>query len=163
MGRGVQQGPLVPVAVLTKAFEVRDGALVHRATRRSDLSGAPAGFLVKDRPVVRIQYGDRTRRVGLLQAAWIVAHGAYPLGAVRPRDGDPWNCAASNLMLVRLVVQTKRLVPADWSPRRPIDPLQTFARFYRNVDCCAGLCRRELQRCQKRGDVAIATQAEHRN
>ena len=62
-----------------------------------------------------------------------------------------------------------REAPNAWYPptgRRdaPIDPLQTFARFYRDVDCCcAGLCRRELQRCQKRRDVAIATQAEHRN
>ena len=92
MGRGVQLEPPVPVGVIARSFGIRqDGALIHRDSKRGDLIGEPAGFLVRDRPMVRIQFGAHTRRIGLLRAAWVVAYGAYPLGAVRPKDGDHWN------------------------------------------------------------------------
>jgi hypothetical protein len=100
MGRGVAE-PLVPVAVIRQKFGLRqDGMLIHRESKRSDLIGEPAGFAVNGHPVVRVEYSGRTRRVGLMRAAWIVVHNAYPLGAVRPRDGDRWNCAPGNLEVV---------------------------------------------------------------
>ncbi len=95
--RGPLTEPLVPAPVLAKAFEIRDGALVHRQSKRTDLVGEPAGFEVGGRPVVRVQYNGKTRRVGLLRAAWILHHGGYPTGAVQPRDGNPWNAAPENL------------------------------------------------------------------
>jgi hypothetical protein len=102
MGRSAQLQPQIPVQVIRTALSVRqDGALVRRESKRTDLVGEPAGFLVRDRPVVRIQFGDHTRRLGLLRAAWVIAHGAYPLGAVRPKDGDCWNAAPGNLELAK--------------------------------------------------------------
>ena len=53
------------------------------------------------KPLVRLRYGGRTRRVALLRVAWIVATGEHPKGAVRPRDGDEWNASEGNLILVR--------------------------------------------------------------
>jgi hypothetical protein len=101
MGRGPLTEPLVPVEVIRQRFGIRqDGALVHRESKRGDLVGEPAGFAVSGHPVVRLQHNGKTRRVGLLRAAWIVIHGAYPLGAVQPRDGDGWNCAPGNLEVV---------------------------------------------------------------
>lgn len=52
-------------------------------------------------PMVRLSVGGKTRRISMLRAAWMIAHGAAPRGVVRPKDGDPWNGKAENLDLVR--------------------------------------------------------------
>jgi DNA-binding transcriptional ArsR family regulator len=74
--------------------------LVHRQSKRSDLVGGSAGFLVGDKPMVRLQVGGKTRRIALARAAWIVHHGEYPNGSVQPCDGDHWNASPANLTLV---------------------------------------------------------------
>ena len=100
MGRGVQLEPPVPVEFIQKSFCVRDGCLVHRQSKRTDIVGEPAGFAVNGRPVVRVQHMGKTRRIGLLRAAWAISTGAYPAGEVVPRDGDHWNASPANLTLV---------------------------------------------------------------
>ena len=101
MGRGVQTEPLVPVGFIRQSFSIRqDGALVHRQSKRTDILGEPAGFEVNGRPVVRVRHNGKTRRIGLLRAAWAISAGAYPAGAVVPRDGNPWNASPRNLEVV---------------------------------------------------------------
>ena len=100
MGRACQTEPPVPVEFIQKSFCVRDGCMVHRQSKRSDLVGGSAGFLVGDKPMVRLQVGGKTRRIVLARAAWIVHHGEYPKGSVQPCDGDHWNAAPENLTVV---------------------------------------------------------------
>ena len=100
MGRACQTEPPVPVEFIQKSFCVRDGCLVHRQSKRRDLVGEPAGFLVVDKPMVRLQVGGKTRRIAALRAAWVLAHGEYPNGSVQPCDGDLWNASPDNLTLV---------------------------------------------------------------
>jgi Mn-dependent DtxR family transcriptional regulator len=60
----------------------------------------PAGFLVGERPMVRLPFWGKTRRVALLRVGWVLAHHEWPKGAVQPRDSDPWNARPDNLEIV---------------------------------------------------------------
>ena len=102
MGRSAQTEPPVDVEVVQASFAIRqDGRLVHGSSSRSDHAGEPAGFMVGDRPMVRLSVGGKTRRIAVLRAAWMIAHGAAPRGVVQPKDGDPWNADPANLVLGR--------------------------------------------------------------
>ena len=116
MGRPQTSQPPLPIEFIQQCFDVRDRQLIwrerpheHFPHRLDDASrfnnqraGGPAGFAGPDgKPMVRIQYGGKTRRVALLRVAWIVATGELPHGVVRPRDGDEWNASEGNLIVVK--------------------------------------------------------------
>jgi hypothetical protein len=61
----------------------------------------PVGFMVNGAPMVRFKYQNATRRMSILKVSWIVSTGEYPHGSVRARDGDAWNVAPDNLILVK--------------------------------------------------------------
>ena len=65
-------------------------------------AGRKAGFEgPRGRPLVRLVYNGKTRRLALLRTAWIVAAGELPDGPVQPRDGNEWNAAYENLIVIR--------------------------------------------------------------
>ena len=62
-----------------------------RSAFNGPFRGRPARFPINGEVFVRVQFKARTRRIGALRAAWIVATGAYPVGVIEARDGDPFN------------------------------------------------------------------------
>jgi hypothetical protein len=116
MGRQKITQPPLPVSFVLEAFDIRDGVLIWRERPRDHFpcrpddaarfnnqrAGEPAGFAGPDgKPMVRLQFEGKTRRVALLRVAWIVATGELPHGVVRPRDGDEWNASEANLIVTR--------------------------------------------------------------
>ena len=140
MGRKRQSAEPIPVEYVRECFIIRDGVLIWRERPSSHFparpddsartnrkhAGSPAGFRGPGgKPLVRFVYGGRTRRVALLRAAWIVATGELPKGAVKPRDANEWNCQPSNLIVLKFgrePAQRGRRKPCAAPSERRCDP-----------------------------------------
>ena len=175
MGRPQLSQPPVPVAFIQEAFDVRDGVLIWRERPGSHFphrvddcqrfnnqrAGEPAGFAGPDgKPMVRLQYEGRTRRIALLRVAWIVATGQLPTGAVRARDGNEWNASAENLIEVKRGVNPFAIGKSSLKRRSEVDsaliktlaghPGSTLPQLSRLTGSSASCC------CTRLGKLADA-------
>jgi hypothetical protein len=102
MGRGIASAPL-DVQTVQQAFALRqDGSLLRRRCHIEALSGEPATFIgPSGKRMVRIGVQGKVRRIAASRIAWALHYREWPSGPVRPKNGDPDDLRADNLVHTR--------------------------------------------------------------
>jgi hypothetical protein len=98
MGREQQTQPPVEPEFIRQAFMVgaNSGALIRRSTGESACYKDRSGQLL-----TRVYVDGRVRRVVASRVAWCLSAGKWPRGPVLPRNGDPNDMRAENLIETR--------------------------------------------------------------
>jgi hypothetical protein len=102
MGRGIASAPL-DVQTVQQAFALRqDGSLLRRRCHIEALSGEPATFIgPSGKRMARFSVNGKIRRIAASRIAWALHYREWPTGPVRPKNGDPDDLRADNLVQTR--------------------------------------------------------------
>lgn len=108
------------------AYDPETGLVTWKQDHMSYKAGAEAGYVRKDGTYV-IWFGDKEKAAGPI--VWALAHGAFPEGRVRYRNGNMKDRRLSNLYVSAGAWKTKEGKNQQSRDRRVADP-----DYFRNFD-----------------------------